>query len=203
MHFGARVWIGALALVLAAWPAGPAGAATGVTGSATALRAKVVGITTTLAGTGPLASINDSRFSSTPTGTIAGLGGAEALHASTISSVRFWEPLDEVSSSASLSELSLSVAGQQIAATFAMAWVATQVDGTRSGGSTLEGLRLNGVSITPTGAPNQQVVLPGVTLTLNEQTATASGITVNALHISSWDGLVDVVIASSSAGLTS
>ncbi|MGH9749524.1 MAG: choice-of-anchor P family protein, partial [Candidatus Polarisedimenticolia bacterium] len=172
MHSGVRVWIGALALALGAWPAGPARAETGVTGSATALKAKVVGVTTTLAGTGPLASINDSRFSSTPGATIAGLGGAEALHASTISSVRNWEPLDEVSSGASLGELSLSVAGQQIAAAFAMAWAATQVDGTKSGGSTLEGLRVNGVSIAPTGAPNQRVVLPGVTLTLNEQTAT-------------------------------
>lgn len=203
MHFDTRAWIGALALGLAAWPAAPAGAATNVTGSATALQARVVGLTTTLAGTGPLASPDDSRFSSTPSGTIAGLGRAEALHASAISSVRFWEPLDEVSSSASLGELSLSVAGQQISAAFAMAWAVTEVGGSKTGGSTLEGLRLNGVPIAPTGAPNQRLDVPGVTLTLNEQRATASGITVNALHISSWDGLVDVVIASASAGLAS
>jgi hypothetical protein len=203
MRLRVRGLIAALALGLAAWPAGPARAATSVTGSATALSASVVGVTTSLAGTGPLASADDARFSSTPSGTIPGLGGAEALHASTISSIQLWEPLDEVSSSASLGDLSLTVAGHQISAAFALAWAAEEVGGTKSGGSTLEGLRLNGVSITPTGAPNQRLDLLGLTLTINEQRATASGITVSALHISSWDGLVDVVVASAAAGLTS
>lgn len=203
MNFRAWRWSGAMALGLAAWLAGPARAGTNVNGAATALRATVLGARTALADTGPLASSNDSRFSSLPDGTIAGLGGAKALHAATISSIQSGGPLDEVSSSASLGNPSITVAGQRISASFLMAWAAATVGGASEAGATVEGLSLNGVPIAATGAVNQRLDLPGLTLIVNEQRPSAGGVTVNALHITTWDGLVDVVMASATAGVPS
>ena len=59
---------------------------------------------------------------------------------------------------------------------------------------------MNGTSLVSTGEANQTINLGAITLVLNEVTQTASGITVNALHITSLDGTVDVVVASATAG---
>lgn len=83
-----------------------------------------------------------------------------------------------------------------------MAWATAPVSAANSGGSIIDGLRVNGTSIQPTGAVNEQFTLPGLTLTLNEVQGSAAGTTVNALRIATWDGLIDIVIATATAGVT-
>jgi len=43
-------------------------------------------------------------------------------------------------------------------------------------------LAINGVPVAMTGAPNQTISIPRGQVVINEQTVSASGITVNALH---------------------
>ena len=43
--------------------------------------------------------------------------------------------------------------------------------------------------------------MPGLTVILNEQTQTASGIVVNALRVRTLDGLTDVALGTSRAGI--
>lgn len=198
---GGRV---AVALALVAWLVWPGAAvAQSVSGAATAVWATAAGTTTALAATGSLANSDDARVASELTGPILGLGSAEALHAAAISSIDAWDALDEVASQAALGNLALTVAGNQISADFAMAWATAPVGAASTGGSTVEGLLVNGIPILPTGAPNERFDLPGATLILNEVQTTTAGTTVNALHIATWDGLVKVVIASATAGVTS
>jgi len=70
-----------------------------------------------------------------------------------------------------------------------------------TGLSSIEGLTIGGVSISPSGLPNQTISLAGLSVILNEQIQSASGIVVNALHVRTPDGLIDVVLASASAGI--
>ena len=174
-----------------------------VAGTASAVQGTVAGIATVLAGTGPLASADDARAASELAAAIPLLGGAEVLHAATISSIYGWDSLDEVISEASLGNLVLTVAGNRISADFAMARAVAPVGGVSTGSSTLEGLVVNGIPIVPSGAPSETFYLPGITLTLNEMQTSATGTAVNALHVVSWDGLVNVVIASATAAVHS
>jgi hypothetical protein len=176
-----------------------------VTGSATALQATVIGLiggtTTALADTGPLVDDGDARAAELASGSIALVGNANVLHAVTLSAIESWSPGDEVASESSLTELALSIAGSTISAGFAMAQASAPVGGAPVSWSTIEGLSVNGVPIAVTGAPNQTVSLPGLTLVLNEVQDTATSVTVNALHLaSSLDG-TDVVVASATAGI--
>lgn len=197
----ASAWGPPAALVLAACLAAPASAgAQRVTGSATAVRATQLGSTTVLAATGPLADSDDARTASELTASILALGGADTLHAATISSILCCRPEDEVASQAGLGNLALVVAGNQISAAFVMAWADAPLGGLSDGGSIIDRLRVNGIGIEPSGAPNQRIDLPGVTLTLNEVRRSAEATTVNALRIATWDGLIDIVIATATAG---
>lgn len=176
-----------------------------VSGQATAMRGTVVGLlgstTTVLASTGNLVDDLDARAASALTGTIPLVGGAEVLHAATVSSIFGWAPEDSVSSEASLARLVLTVAGNTISAGFAMAEAVAVVGGTTAGQSRLEGLAVNGLPIAPDGSENQGISIPGLTLVLNEVQRSAGVITVNALHVATLDGLVDIVVASASAGI--
>lgn len=171
-----------------------------VSGQATALRATLLGVTTALASTGSLVNDIDARQASALTGSIPSLGGAQALHATTISSIYGWDPQDDVSSEASLANLALSVAGSAISAAFVMAEAVASVGGGPSGWSIVEALTVNGVPIAPAGTTNQTVVLGAIKLVINEVRQSAGSITLNALHITSLDGTVDVVVSSASAG---
>lgn len=181
---------------------GATAATQSVSGSAASVHATALGATTLLAATGPLADADDARTASEVTASILGLGGAKALHAATISSVQWWIQPEEVASQAGLGSLGLLVAGNQISADFVMAWATAPVSAANSGGSIIDGLRVNGTSIQPTGAVNERFTLPGLTLTLNEVQSSAAGTTVNALRIATWDGLIDIVIATATAGAT-
>jgi len=176
-----------------------------VSGEAFALQATVFGLsgptTTGLASTGSLVDDGDARTAGLATGSIPSVGGANVLHATTISSIATWSPGDEIASEASLADLALTVAGSTISAGFVRAEADAPVGAVATGSSTVEGLAVNGVPILPTGDANQTISLPGLTLVLNEVQETASGSSVNALHISSsLDGL-DVVVASATAGI--
>src|SRR2546425_4482359 len=160
--------------------------------SATALVMTVLGSTTALASTGNLADAYDAIGAGLE-GASGGLGSAEVLTATAVGSG------DYVTSQASLGDLALSIAGSQITAAFVMAEATATNSGGTAGSSSVDALAVNGVSIVPTGAVNQTIVLGVLTVVLNEVSQSASGITVNALHISTSDGLVDVVVASATA----
>lgn len=191
-----------LAVVVAALliPPGTVSAQT-VSGEATALRATVLGTTTVLAATGRLVDDKDARAASALSGSIVSLGGAEALHAATVSSIYGWDELDFISSQASLAELSLTVAGSKITAALAMAEAFAPVGASATGWTIVEKLAVNGVPISLTGTENETILLPGLRIVANEMRRSTSSITVNALHISSLDGVVDVVVSSATAGI--
>jgi len=186
--------IAVTALVALPWPASAqlSGSLTGT--SATALVATVLGSTTALGSTGSLAYSSDVLGEELDSGSIP-VGSAEVLHATAIGEG------DYVSSEASLADLAISAGGATVTAAFVMANAAADSAGGTSGSSMVQGLVVNGVSITPTGAANQTVSLGAIQLVLNEVTQSSSGITVNALHISTIDGSVDVVVASASAAM--
>lgn len=72
-----------------------------------------------------------------------------------------------------------------------------------TGGSTVASISIGGmtVAIPPNPAPNTAISLLGVTLIINEQVPTATGLTVNAVHVKAL-GLLDVVVASSTSGVS-
>jgi len=170
------------------------GGTTSSTGtSATAVAVTVLGSTTMLASTGNLASATDALGAELDSAS-GDMGSAAVLHATAIGSG------DSVASEASLGDLVLSIAGTQITATSAYATALADSTAGTSGWSSVDGLAVNGTSLVSTGEANQTINLGAITLVLNEVTQTASGITVNALHITSLDGTVDVVVASATAG---
>ena len=182
----ALVWGGLLAM--------PApGLSQTVAGNAQAVQATVLGATTVLAGTGDLSGSNDARQASAIIGSVPSLLGADSLHATAIG-----EP-DESASEASLGSLGVTIAGNTISASFVMARanVVTGVGGT--GQSSIDGLTINGVPVSATGAANQTVPLVGGTLIINEQRVGSAGALVNALHLI-VNGVADVVIGSATAG---
>jgi hypothetical protein len=52
-----------------------------------------------------------------------------------------------------------------------------------------------------TGYLNQTIYIAGLSVVLNEQIQSANGIVVNALHVRTFDGLIDVVIGATTAGI--
>jgi hypothetical protein len=182
------------AVALAAGAAGwPAISSAQVTGLASAVQATVLGTTTTLASTGSLASLTDARDASQLAGNIPALLSGEALHATAIGLS------DRVASQASLTNMALGVGSTILGADVVLSQ-AEAAAGSATGSSTLGGLTLNGVPVAVTGAANQIVPLVGGQLVINEQTASAGGIVVNALHLV-IDGVADVVIGSATAAV--
>jgi len=163
------------------------------------VQATVLGTTTILAGTGSLADTTDARDTSQLTGGIPSLLGAGALHATTIG----WP--DQVASEASLGNLNLTVAGIAVSADLVMARALAVLGAVGSGGSNIDNLVINGIPIGVTGQPNQTIAVPGGQVILNEQTLSATGSKVNALHLvvgNVLTGVADVVIASATAGIS-
>jgi len=183
---------GALA-ALAAWPG--AGQAQGISGQASAVTAVILGNVTSLADTGTLSSASAPLGTGLGTGSIPGLFAGEALHAATMG----WS--DQVASEASVGNLAISVAGTGISALQVMSRALAVSGAGGTGGSSIDRLTIGGVPVAATGAPNQQLSLPGLTVILNEQIQSASGIVVNALRIRTLDGLTDIAIGSAKAGI--
>lgn len=166
-----------------------------LTGQASASTAVVMGIVTSLVDTGTLTSPDEPLGTGLPTGSIPGLLTAEALHATTIG----WT--DQVASEASLSNLALTVAGTGISAEFIQSRALAVSGAVPSGLVGIEGLIIGGVPVSFTGVPNESISLPGLSVILNEQIQSASGIIVNALHVRALDGSTDVVVGSAKAGM--
>jgi len=183
---------GALAGLLG-WPG--VGAAQTLTGQASAVTAVVVGTVTSLADTGTLVDAADPLGTGQPLGSIPNLLSAEALHAVTMG----WT--DQVASEASLANLAMTVAGIGIAVDTIVSRALAVSGAVPIGLTDIEGLTIGGVSVSSTGDPNQTISIAGLSVILNEQIQSASGIVVNALHITTLDGLTNVVIGSAKAGI--
>jgi len=170
-------------------------APTTVSGQASAVTAVVLGTVTSLADTGTLVDAADPLGTGQPLGSIPGLVSAEALQAATMG----WT--DQVASDASLGNLLMTVGGTGISADFIQSRALAVSGAVPTGLTSIEGLTIGGVSVSPTGVPNETMSLAGLSVILNEQIQSASGIVVNALHITTPDGLINVVLASAQAGI--
>jgi len=166
-----------------------------VSGQAAAVRATVLGVTTSLSDSGTLSDPSQPVGTGQSLGSIPGLLSAESLHAAAMG----WS--DQVVSQASLGNLALTVAGTGITADFLQSTATAVAGAAGSGAAAIEGLTIGGVAISPTGIPNQTISLPGLSVILNEQTQTASGIVVNALRVRTLDGLTDVAVGTARAGI--
>jgi hypothetical protein len=166
-----------------------------ISGQASAVTAVVLGTVTSLADTGTLTDASDPLGTGLGTGSIPGLISGEALHAVTMG----WT--DQVASEASLGNLAITVAGTGVSAVLVLSRALAVSGAGATGQSSIEGLTIGGVPVSPSGVPNQLISLPGLSVILNEQIQSASGIVVNALRVRTLDGLTDVVIGSAKAGI--
>lgn len=173
-----------------------AGRAQAVRGQARAVQTTIhslLGSTSVaLADTGTLSDPTDALEASTGTGAVSSLFRGETLHATTIG----WP--DQVVSESSAADVALSIAGNAIGADFVMSRARAVQGAPASGATSVEGLSVNGVPIPITGAANQTVWIAGGRIVINEQQISATGATVNALHVT-VEGVADVVIASATA----
>jgi len=183
---------GALA-ALAGWP-GFSPAQT-ISGQASAVTVVILGNVTNLADTGTLSSAGEPLGTGLSIGSIPGLLAGEALHAATMG----WT--DQVASQASLGNLAITIAGTGISALSVLSRALAVSGAGATGGSSIDGLTIGGVPVAATGAPNQQIALPGLSVILNEQIQSANGIVVNALRVRTLDGLTDIAIGSAKAGI--
>ena len=146
----------------------------------------------TVSDTGPLSSNGGAQEASLldvpaiSLGNVGALNGADVAHATTIGQG------NASRSEASVADLSLTAAGNTIAADFLMSEVAAQCTGTSpsvSGRSDLAKVVINGQSIEVSGATNQMIQLPlnAGSVVINEQSSSVSGqsgkMDVNALHV--------------------
>src|SRR5439155_10329047 len=174
---------------------GPAPTTSTISGQASAVTAVVLGTVTSLADTGTLVDAADPLGTGQPFGSIPGLVSAEALHAATMG----WT--DQVASEASLANVAMTVAGIGIAVDTVVSRALAVSGAVPIGLTDIEGLTIGGVSVSPSGIPNETISLGGLSVILNEQIQSASGIVVNALHVTTPDGLINVVVGSAKAGI--
>jgi hypothetical protein len=163
-------------------------------GQAAVVRSTVAGVTTSLADTGTLSDAGDARNASQLAGSIPSVLAAEVLQAAAIG----WS--DQAASEASLANLGMSVAGLVVSADFLMARAAAAAGSPATGKSLVENLSVNGAPVAVSGNANQVIDIPGGRVVINEQSASAGGISVNALHVI-VDGIADVVVGSATAAL--
>jgi len=177
-------------------PTPPPTATSSVMGEASAVSSTVLGFTTVLGSTGTLSGVNDARDASMTVGTLPSILTGETLSAATIS----WA--NQVYSTASLTNLNMTVAGVGITADSVMAQASQIAGSAGTGSSSFSNLSVAGVPINVTGAPNQVVAIPGGVVTINEQTISPTGAAVvNALHVT-VTGVANLVVASATAGIS-
>lgn len=175
--------------------------ATGFSGSATVLRASVLGITTTLGDAGSLPSSGGAQEASLLSVSEPGLFSADVVHASTIGAG------NASRSEAAVASVSLTVANNSISADFLEARATATCTGSgasASGSSDIATLVINGQTIAVSGAPNQTIALPlnSGEVIINEQSGNGtSDITVNALHVI-VTGAADVIVSQAHADIT-
>jgi len=172
----------------------------------------------TIADTGQLSSSGGAQEASLldvpaiSLGTVGALNGADVAHATTIGRGNASQ------SEASVADLSLTAAGNTVAADFLMSEVTARCNGTSpsvSGRSDLARLVVNGQSIDVSGATNQTILLPlnAGSVVINEQSSSVGGqsgtMDVNALHVvvnnpttPSGPPLADVIVCHAHADIT-
>ena len=166
-------------------------------GQATAVKGTVLGIPIVLVDTGPVdvgGGSLEAHVLCYPDGTNCAIGVPDATNGMLQLEVLNATVVAQGNHSrarASVADLALNVAGQQISATFVEANARAQcADGQAfvRGDASIAELTVNGQTIAVTGDVNQRVDLPGgAVILINEQVASASSgngdITVRALHI--------------------
>jgi hypothetical protein len=165
------------------------------TGQASAVTAVVLGNVISLADSGTLADPSEPLGTGLGTGSIPGLLSGEALTAATVG----WP--DQVASEASLGNLSMTVGGIGISATQVLSRALAVSGAVPTGLTNIDGLTIGGLPVSLSGVPNQTVSVLGLSVILNEQIQSASGIVVNALHVTTLDGLTNVVVGFAKAGI--
>lgn len=168
-------------------------------GRATVLTANILGVTNAWSDTGPLPPEGGAKEASLLTLAEPELFAADVAHASTIGQA------DRARSEASAANFALNIGGVTVGADFLMsrALAVWQTNGTAvSGSAEVVGLLINGQPVAVSGEPNQIITLINGRVVINEQTASATAITVNALHLV-LNGVADVVVSSAQAGLVS
>lgn len=162
-------------------------------------RARVVGadvlnlVAVNLSEAGPLPAEGGVRKATLLTAEVPGLLRAKAAEAKTIG-------IDnEVASTASVLDLDAGVLGIAIRADVIESR-AFATCGRSTATSTIANLRIGGIKVEVTGAPNQIVSVGLVTVIINEQRERDSRAYVSALHITA-PGLADVVVSESEASV--
>ena len=174
-------------------------AATTYSGEAAALKASALGISLSLADTGPLPSSGGNLSTSVASVNVAGLASAEALKSTTSGSGASSQSQSRASNVSLLGGLiSASVVKSNSSATCSGSTAST------SGDAQIVNLVAAGQPIVVSN-PNLAVSLPGgISLIVNEQTSSSGGntgsMTVNALHVTGPG--VDIVVASSHSDIT-
>jgi hypothetical protein len=171
------------------------GAAQTVIGQARAVQVTAVG-TLVLVDTGTLGGTDDARDATLDSAVIPSMLSSEVLRAVTMG----WP--DQVASETSLASVNLAVGITGISADFVMARALAVLGEPSAVISTIENLSINGIPVAVTGQPNQRIPIAGGQVVINEQIVSPSGITVNAIHATVL-GVIDVVIASATAGIRS
>jgi hypothetical protein len=169
-------------------------------GEATVVRAVVplTGTNLTLIKAGPLASSGGAAEDKLLSASVPGLLTATVLHATAVGQGQASR------AEASVADVSLTVGGNTIGASFLMARANARCSNGKasvSGSSHIAQLVINGKAITVSGAPNQTVNLLVGKVIINEQSSTANSMTVNALHVL-IPGVADVIVSSAHADIT-
>ena len=169
-------------------------------GQATVVNANVLGLPVVLGDTGPLPPEGGSQDASLLDASVPSWLSVSVVHATTVAMG------DASRSEASVADLNLTVAENNIGASFLMSRAEAYCSPAVFGKSEIAELIVNGQTVDVSGAPNQTLSLPGGgTLTINEQSQTVQGnqadITVTALHVV-VPGVADVAIARAHADIT-
>jgi hypothetical protein len=171
-----------------------------------------------VADTGPLPSSGGAQEASLLDVQPIPLEGVGALNGADVASATTVGQGNASRSAASLADLSLTVAGNTIAAGFLMSEATARCQGSSpsvSGNSQLANLVINGQNIAISGATNQTIQLPANAgfVVINEQSSSVNGrsgtMDVNALHVVANNPtapggapLADVIIAHAHADIS-
>jgi hypothetical protein len=165
----------------------------------------VLGLNIDLSSTGPLPSAGGSLSTQLLSATVPGVLNLSLLSANAMGGSNV------ATANASVTNVSVTAAGVSITAAVLTSNANAQacnVQPAVSGSSTIADLKVNGLSVTVTGEPNQVIPLIVGSLIINEQIGsvsnffgnTSADMVVNALHLRVlW--LADVVISQSHAGV--
>jgi len=174
------------------------------TGEAAVANVNVLGVlNASIEDTGPLPYYGGSLSTELLSLNVPNLLDLNLLSASTDGENR------QTNSAASVTEVTLTAAGVNITASVLTSNASASCAPAVSGTSTIVGLKVNGLSVKVTGAPNQTIPLLVGSLIINEQISSvvdtpelvSADMLVNALHLKVL-GIADVVISSSHAGVS-